>query len=105
MQFVPTALSRPSATVLRIEWNDGLTADIPVSKLRDQCPCATCNERRNAAGKPKSLFPILDPAETLPASIASMKPVGHYAYSIHFSDGHDTGIFTLEMLRELSAKT
>ena len=29
-----------------------------------------------------------------------MKPVGNYAYSIDFSDGHDTGIFTLESLRE-----
>jgi len=33
--------------------------------------------------------------------ILGMKPVGNYAYSISFSDGHDTGIFTLEFLREL----
>ena len=26
-----------------------------------------------------------------------MKPVGNYAYSIAFSDGHDTGIFSFEM--------
>jgi DUF971 family protein len=30
-----------------------------------------------------------------------MDPVGHYAYGIHFSDGHNTGIYTLESLREL----
>ena len=30
-----------------------------------------------------------------------MQPTGRYAYSIHFSDGHDTGIFTLESLREM----
>ena len=30
-----------------------------------------------------------------------MTPVGRYAYSIDFSDGHDTGIYTLESLREL----
>jgi DUF971 family protein len=30
-----------------------------------------------------------------------MKPVGNYAYSIDFSDGHDTGIYTLESLRQL----
>ena len=30
-----------------------------------------------------------------------MKPVGNYAYSIEFSDGHDTGIFTLEFLQSL----
>jgi DUF971 family protein len=30
-----------------------------------------------------------------------MNPVGNYAYSIHFSDGHNTGIYTLESLRNL----
>lgn len=38
---------------------------------------------------------------TEPLRIAAMKPVGNYAYSIDFSDGHDTGIYTLETLREL----
>jgi DUF971 family protein len=33
-----------------------------------------------------------------------MNPVGRYAYGIGFSDGHDTGIFTLESLRELGAE-
>jgi DUF971 family protein len=30
-----------------------------------------------------------------------MKPVGNYAYGIHFSDGHTTGIYSLDYLREL----
>ena len=30
-----------------------------------------------------------------------MKPVGNYAYSLTFSDGHDTGIYTYDLLREL----
>jgi DUF971 family protein len=30
-----------------------------------------------------------------------MRPVGNYAYCIAFSDGHDTGIYTLAALREL----
>jgi DUF971 family protein len=30
-----------------------------------------------------------------------MEPQGRYAYGIHFSDGHNTGIYTLESLREL----
>jgi DUF971 family protein len=30
-----------------------------------------------------------------------MEPVGHYAYSIQFSDGHNTGIYTLDLLRSL----
>jgi DUF971 family protein len=34
-------------------------------------------------------------------AIAGMKPVGQYAYSVEFSDGHSSGIYTLEYLREL----
>jgi DUF971 family protein len=30
-----------------------------------------------------------------------MVPVGRYAYKIVWSDGHDSGIFTLEHLRAL----
>jgi DUF971 family protein len=44
---------------------------------------------------------VLSAAETQPLKITQMHPVGRYAYSIHFSDGHDTGIYTLELLREL----
>jgi DUF971 family protein len=30
-----------------------------------------------------------------------MRPVGSYAYAIAFSDGHETGIYALDFLREL----
>jgi DUF971 family protein len=47
------------------------------------------------------VLPILSAAEAAPLRIIGMTPVGHYAYSIDFSDGHNTGIFTLESLREM----
>jgi DUF971 family protein len=46
-------------------------------------------------------LPVLSAAEAAPLTINGMKPVGSYAYAIAFSDGHDTGIFTFELLREL----
>jgi DUF971 family protein len=33
--------------------------------------------------------------------IAKMEPVGNYAYSIEFSDGHNTGIYPIEMLKQI----
>ena len=50
---------------------------------------------------PPTELTVISPAEAQPLAIASMKPVGNYAYSINFSDGHETGIYTLELLREL----
>ncbi len=44
---------------------------------------------------------MLSQAETEPLRITKMEPQGHYAYAIHFSDGHNTGLFTLDSLREL----
>ena len=31
----------------------------------------------------------------------AMFPIGNYAYQIDFSDGHKTGIFSLELLRDI----
>lgn len=99
---------RPSKLEMRgdkllVTWSDGQRREIRLGELRDKCPCATCREKRNAPPAPTASLglPVLSMAEARPLTIASMKPVGNYAYSIGFSDGHDTGIFTLDFLREL----
>jgi DUF971 family protein len=86
---------------LRIEWSDGQTREYTIRELRDRCPCATCREKRNQPPQPVNPLQVLSPGEARPLKIAAMKPVGNYAYAIDFSDGHDTGIYTLEFLREL----
>jgi DUF971 family protein len=100
MQINPTKLELAGGNALRITWSDGQVRDYGFRELRDACPCATCREKRKAPPA-AALFPIVTEAETRPLRIAAMKPVGKYAYSIEFSDGHDTGIYTLESLREL----
>jgi DUF971 family protein len=100
MNVQPTKLELAAPDRLRIAWSDGQVREYAVRELRDNCPCATCREVRNAAPAP-TLFPIVTDADIRPLRIAAMKPVGNYAYSIDFSDGHNTGIYTLESLREL----
>lgn len=101
MDVQPTDLKLVTADRLRITWSDGNVRDYAVRELRDKCPCATCREKRNAPPPPATSLPILSAAEAAPLRIAAMNPVGRYAYGIEFSDGHDTGIYTLELLREL----
>ncbi|MBS0209878.1 MAG: DUF971 domain-containing protein [Planctomycetes bacterium] len=101
MQIQPAKLSLTPDKQLRIEWSDGQVRLYRVAELRDQCPCATCREKRSAPPEPAPLFPVLSTAEARPLTLAGMEPVGHYAYSIAFSDGHDSGIYTFELLREL----
>lgn len=83
-----------------IEWTDGLARRYSVKELRDGCPCATCKEK-NANPPVAEILTVLSPEEAKPLRISSMSPVGNYAYNIEFSDGHDSGIFTFEHLREL----
>jgi DUF971 family protein len=109
MNDYPTKLElREQGALLRIAWSDGQTRQYTVRELREACPCATCREKRGeslghgpAPAAPPSGFelPVLSAAEARPLTIAAMQPVGSYAYGIHFSDGHNTGIFTLELLR------
>jgi DUF971 family protein len=77
------------------------TMDKLASTLFENCPCATCREKRNAPPTSPLQLPIISAAEAQPLRITAMKPVGNYAYSIEFSDGHNTGIYTLETLRAL----
>lgn len=87
------------AAAVRLEWSDGLAATLPWRLLRDRCPCASC---RAKLAEPASLLPVLRPEEMQPIRATSMQPVGNYAYSIAFSDGHNSGIYTVESLYALS---
>lgn len=97
----PTKMERLGPDALRIAWSDGATQDFTARGLREACPCASCREKRMAPPPAVGVLTILKPEETRPLTIQAMTPVGNYAYSIQFSDGHDLGIFTLTHLREL----
>jgi DUF971 family protein len=96
----PTKLEITAEDRLRIAWSDGMVREYTFRALREACPCATCREKRKAPSSP-ALLPILSEADIRPLRITAMRPVGNYAYSIDFSDGHHTGIYTLESLREM----
>jgi len=96
MTVQPTNLSLFEG-VLTIEWSDKTARRYDVSELRNACPCATCNtERERSEQRP---YEPAAAAEDL--NIRQMLPVGNYAYNIRFTDGHETGIFTLELLQKL----
>ncbi len=86
---------------LRIEWADGSTSFYPIAHLRRLSPSAEARELREQQQK--------NPLTVLPSSAASPEPltavdaelVGNYALRITFSDGHRTGIYTWDYLREI----
>ncbi len=100
----PQYLKMLDPDTLQIKWADGEIRRYTVSELRSNCPCANCKEKKSAPAPPATSLPVLTTAETQPLRITDMRPMGRYAYAIHFSDGHDSGLFTLESLRELGTQ-
>jgi DUF971 family protein len=99
--LVPLAIRREGDGLL-IEWSDGVRCTYGWQQLRDNCPCATCREERD---KPPDPFRVLKPNELQPLQAVAMPRVGNYGYKIVWSDGHDTGIYTLLQLRSLCQGT
>lgn len=100
--------SRPKAlqgndTGLTIVWADEVSHEIPWSVLRQVCPCATCRTKDQSPPEPADEFdlPVISPAEARPLKATAMRPVGNYAYAINFTDGHNTGIYPLDLLRRV----
>ncbi|MBI4503286.1 MAG: DUF971 domain-containing protein [Gemmatimonadetes bacterium] len=91
---VPLAIHR-SDHELVITWAEDHQATYPARFLRLRCRCATCQEEMTGR-------PLLDPA-SIPENIgaAGISLVGSYAISIDWTDGHDTGIYTFEYLRQI----
>jgi DUF971 family protein len=89
-----------------ITWADGHASHYDFPYLRDNCPCATCNDEREkkvsfASAGPASaaaaVLPMFKPKPTAKAATA----VGNYAIQLTFSDGHSTGIYSYDQLRTI----
>jgi len=85
---------------LIIEWSDGYRGAIPFQKLRDACPCAGCHDKRMLPPDPLRVLSERELEAERPVPV-SMPACGAYAYQVVWNDGHDSGIFKLELLREL----
>jgi DUF971 family protein len=90
-----------------IAWADGHSSHFDFAFLRDNCPCATCNDERE---KKQSLevmkVPLASPLLPMykpKAKAQAATQVGNYAIQISFTDGHATGIFSYAYLRTLCA--
>ena len=85
-----------TSCVLEITFDDGRSFKLPGEFLRVQSPSAEV--RGHGPGQ-----------ETLQTGkknvgIRSIEPVGSYAIQLEFSDGHNTGIYSWDLLYELGAR-
>jgi DUF971 family protein len=95
----PKGINTTEADELEIVWKDDAVSRYSPRQLRLACPCAQCVEEWT--GKR-----LLDPG-TVPENILLLNTdlVGRYALTFKWSDFHETGIFSFEMLRKLAGLT
>jgi len=96
-RFTPAAIRQRGPRELAIAWADGRESVYAVRELRLACGCAACVDEWTGTGR---LDPASVPADVHPLRVA---PVGRYGIQIHWSDGHETGIYPFRRLRELDA--
>lgn len=82
-----------AAKLLRIRFDDGAAFDIPFELLRVESPSAE-NKGHGGFAPP----PVRGKANV---SVVRAEAVGRYAVRIVFDDGHDTGLYSWDLLYEL----
>jgi DUF971 family protein len=95
----PTQIKLKNKTNLLLTWEDGSKSQIPLKYLRDECPCASCK------GETVLLKTYHPPTPTIITPemylVKNIEVVGEYAIQITWKDGHNTGIYSWEYLKEL----
>ena len=83
---------------ISIVWSDETESRYNAAELRRACPCAGCVNEWTG----EKMLKAENVAEDL--SFSSIAVVGRYALNFNFSDGHDTGIFSFQFLKQLTEK-
>ena len=83
-----------------MHWPDGKQSFYPIGYLRRMSPSAEARTLREQIAKnPLTVLPNTDPGQPLTATTAEL--IGNYAVRIRFSDGHDTGLYSWDYLRQI----
>lgn len=80
---------------VEVLFEDGVRARFELGPLRLACPCADCNSKR-VLGRPVQA--AVERGE--PIRITDAQLSGAWGLSLDWSDGHSTGIYAWEKLRE-----
>ena len=94
---LPTEIKlHQKSRVLEIAFADGATFRLPCEFLRVYSPSAEV--RGHGPGQE-----VLQTGKK-DVEISRIEPVGQYAVQLHFSDGHDTGIYSWDLLYDYGVR-
>ena len=91
----PVQIAEESESEISIKWSDDAETRYTAFELRRSCPCAGCVNEWTG----EKMLDVADIPKDISFKHTSI--VGRYALNFHFSDGHDTGIFSFALLRKM----
>ena len=94
----PLQIIEDSDSSITIKWSDDTETNYTAPQLRRSCPCASCVNEWTGEKM------LRDESVSDDLKFDHISIVGRYALNFHFTDGHDTGIFSFVFLRGLPAK-
>lgn len=99
-QLKPISIEvRNSDEEFEIQWSDDHRSIYPLFGLRKNCPCAECRGGHERMGYfDRSLF-FVSPNEHY--RVEDIRQIGNHAIQITWNDGHNTGMYQWETLRQL----
>ena len=81
-----------------LRWSDGVEDFYSMERLRALSPSAENQGERDLLG---NLYGGTDQTEFPGVTVTGWRPVGGYGIQFDFSDGHKTGIYTFDYLRQI----
>ena len=87
---------RTRSRVLEVTFDDGTHFELPFEYLRVFSPSAEVTGHGSGEG-------VLQTGKEA-VTIERIEPVGNYALRLHFDDGHNTGLYSWTLLRELGVE-
>ena len=105
IQTEPEHIAISKSKGIKIDWKDGHHSEYALGYLRDECPCASCTgvhgtePEKTSYSQPAAAAPFQMFKPTL--KMLNVEEVGHYAFKIDWSDGHNTGIYSYEHFRAI----
>jgi len=90
---------------LTVTWSDGSVSFYTIAYLRKHSPSAEMRVLRDEQSRnPLTVLPDKIARHEGPLTATDAELVGQYAIRIRFSDGHDTGLYSWEYLRQIDPK-
>ena len=99
----PKHLDLKKDEALTVQWADGRVSVYPIVYLRKMSPSAEAQVlREQMKTNPLTVLPSSAARSGEgPLTVTGAEMVGNYAIRITFSDGHDTGIYSWQYLRQI----